>query len=281
MQSNGELKERAKNQLGGQWTLPVLLTLGQAVISIVLGEIEKNIEKSGGNTFALSILTTLITTVISIAFISFYIKLSRDKEMKFNDVLLDGTTLLKGIGIELMKVILQIPIAIVEMLVAGITIFFTVGTKVLSLFSEDTAIKIMNGGNVPIEIVRGVQSIFTPGIIILLILLVIILVIPFMIFNAYTFMSLYILCDDNSKGVWECISTSFRLMKGNVWRYIYMELSFIGWVILGSLPCGIGMLWVVPYMSATQANFYNEILRVNGLNVTNETTIDVINKPEE
>ena len=35
-----------------------------------------------------------------------------------------------------------------------------------------------------------------------------------------------------------------------------MELSFIGWVLLGALACGIGTLFVTPYMEATYAELY-------------------------
>ena len=37
------------------------------------------------------------------------------------------------------------------------------------------------------------------------------------------------------------------------------DLSFIGWMIVGSLCFGIGTLWVTAYMQAAKAQFYRAI----------------------
>ena len=35
-----------------------------------------------------------------------------------------------------------------------------------------------------------------------------------------------------------------------------LDLSFLGWIILGALCCGIGLLFVQPYPEATKAEVY-------------------------
>lgn len=35
-----------------------------------------------------------------------------------------------------------------------------------------------------------------------------------------------------------------------------LDLSFIGWLLLGSLACGMGVLFVNPYVHATHAQLY-------------------------
>ena len=57
----------------------------------------------------------------------------------------------------------------------------------------------------------------------------------------------------------EILTTSFQMMKGNKWRMFCMTMSFVGWILLASLSCGIGMLWVTPYMEASLAAFYKEL----------------------
>lgn len=58
----------------------------------------------------------------------------------------------------------------------------------------------------------------------------------------------------------EAITKSKELMHGNRWRLFCLEISFIGWILLAALlTCGIGMLWVTPYMEAATAAFYREI----------------------
>ena len=48
-------------------------------------------------------------------------------------------------------------------------------------------------------------------------------------------------------------------MNGNKWKLFVLDLSFIGWYIVGMLACGIGTLWVVPYNEAARAEFYQEL----------------------
>ena len=54
----------------------------------------------------------------------------------------------------------------------------------------------------------------------------------------------------------ECITMSRRLMHGYKKQAFLLDLSFIGWYILGSLCCGIGVFFVYPYHYTAEANFY-------------------------
>ena len=66
----------------------------------------------------------------------------------------------------------------------------------------------------------------------------------------------YILAEDPSKGIFECLGESSRLMSGHRWEFFVLELSFIGWWLLAALTLGIGGLWVDPYQKVTETNFY-------------------------
>ena len=35
-----------------------------------------------------------------------------------------------------------------------------------------------------------------------------------------------------------------------------MQVSFIGWIILAAIPCGIGFLWLLPYMQLSYTHAY-------------------------
>ena len=48
-------------------------------------------------------------------------------------------------------------------------------------------------------------------------------------------------------------------MKGNKWRYFYINLSFIPLLLASMLTCYIGLLWLMPYMEATMAAFYLDL----------------------
>lgn len=51
--------------------------------------------------------------------------------------------------------------------------------------------------------------------------------------------SFYVLADDPSKSIRECVDESKFMMKGNKGKYFLLCLSFIGWMILASVPAGI------------------------------------------
>ena len=57
----------------------------------------------------------------------------------------------------------------------------------------------------------------------------------------------------------QSIDESKRIMQGHKAELFVLQLSFIGWVILSSLTCGILLIYVAPYYSAAMTNFYNEI----------------------
>ena len=49
---------------------------------------------------------------------------------------------------------------------------------------------------------------------------------------------------------------SKKTMDGEKWNLFVLGLSFIGWQLLGALMCGVGVLFVTPYVEATFAEFY-------------------------
>lgn len=61
----------------------------------------------------------------------------------------------------------------------------------------------------------------------------------------------------------EALKESERLMKGHKLDYFVLNLSFIGWIILGIFTFGILYFWLIPYMSVTQMNFYNQLKEEN------------------
>ncbi len=52
---------------------------------------------------------------------------------------------------------------------------------------------------------------------------------------------------------------SYNVMRGNTWKYFALNLSFIGWILLGLCTFGIGLFWVMPYYCMTNVNFYYNI----------------------
>ena len=57
------------------------------------------------------------------------------------------------------------------------------------------------------------------------------------------------------------IEESMRLMSGNKMRLFLLDLSFIGWFLLGLITFGIAFLWITPYWNTARAAFYEDLMR--------------------
>lgn len=62
----------------------------------------------------------------------------------------------------------------------------------------------------------------------------------------------------------QAINLSRRITKGYKGSLFWMELSFLGWYLLGAITLGAAYLYVHPYLYTTQAMYY-ELLRQNAL----------------
>lgn len=71
--------------------------------------------------------------------------------------------------------------------------------------------------------------------------------------------AMYILAENPEISGTEAIGKSQVLMRGHKMEYFVLQLSFIGWHLLAILTFGLLYIWLIPYMSATNANFYQSI----------------------
>ena len=91
------------------------------------------------------------------------------------------------------------------------------------------------------------------------------LIVPGVIASYRYKMAIYILCDDPSKSVMQCIRESSRMMKGHKWEFFVLNLSFLLWYIGGCLPM-VGylvQLWSFPYIQTTKAHYYEQLRSCN------------------
>lgn len=85
------------------------------------------------------------------------------------------------------------------------------------------------------------------------------LVIPGIIKGLSYSMATYILADHPEMTARQALNESKRIMDGHKMDLFLLELSFIGWLLLVGITCGIAIIYVGPYMNATMVNFYNSI----------------------
>jgi len=79
--------------------------------------------------------------------------------------------------------------------------------------------------------------------------------------KAYSYrMVPYIVRDNPELSGTEVITRSRQMMDGNKGRAFLLDLSFIGWILLGLITCGLVLvLWTRPYMENTNAALYLEL----------------------
>lgn len=69
----------------------------------------------------------------------------------------------------------------------------------------------------------------------------------------------YLYLDDTQKSVPDIFKESMEMMKGHKGRLFYLQVSFIGWLILCLLTLGVLIVYVGPYMEMTFAEFYRNL----------------------
>ncbi len=74
----------------------------------------------------------------------------------------------------------------------------------------------------------------------------------------------YILADNPYLSPKRAIELSNQMTMGHKGEIFVLELSFLGWYLLGALACGIGVVFVNPYHDSTLAELYIH-LRHNAL----------------
>ena len=71
----------------------------------------------------------------------------------------------------------------------------------------------------------------------------------------------YLLLDFPDYSSKELLKMSWKLMKGNVDRLLYLQVSFIPMTLAGLLSFGIGLLFVLPYQNMTYTLFYLDLIQ--------------------
>ena len=72
-------------------------------------------------------------------------------------------------------------------------------------------------------------------------------------------MSYYVLAENPNMTAREALNVSKRITNGHKMDLFVLSLSFIPWLLLVMVTCGIAAIYVAPYMQLTITNFYHEI----------------------
>ena len=100
------------------------------------------------------------------------------------------------------------------------------------------------------------SSALFPVSVVMLVLAAFACAIPVIIKNIQYSMLSYLLAENPQMGHKRAFELTKAMTTGYKWKLFVLDLSFIGWQILGALCCGIGGLFLAPYIQATKAEAY-------------------------
>ena len=72
-------------------------------------------------------------------------------------------------------------------------------------------------------------------------------------------MTYFLMADDTELGGLQALKESARLMKGNLWRYVKLNLSFVPLLLLSVFTFYIALFWIMPYMEMSMVAFYRDL----------------------
>ncbi len=108
------------------------------------------------------------------------------------------------------------------------------------------------------------------------------------IIKSYSYsMALYILAENKGMSALEAIRQSKEMTEGHKMDLFVLELSFLGWALLGVLTFGIAYIWIIPYMSTTLTNFYRALKPAEAAEAIEvvpellDTPVDAVEEPAE
>lgn len=95
------------------------------------------------------------------------------------------------------------------------------------------------------------------------------------IIKSYSYaMTPYIVKDNPGISADAAIEASRAMMKGHKFDLFYLHLTFLGWGILCLFTCGLGFLWLSPYILTAQADFYQSLLEESAVSSTTTSSTE-------
>ena len=83
------------------------------------------------------------------------------------------------------------------------------------------------------------------------------------IVKSYSYsMMFYVMAENKKIGPQKAMDISKILTQGHKADLFMLDLSFLGWMILCGFSCGIGFIWLLPYMTMTETYAYYDLKRM-------------------
>lgn len=236
---SSEIRANSRKSLEGKWGKCALIMLCYFAISALKSLILMLIPVIG------IIIDLVISIPISYGLVISFIKLKRGEELEYIDFIKDGFS---QFG-EILRVYWQI-----FWKLKGAFILAFISYVFIAIFAILIFLRILTGGFFSSEFGGFTTTVGFIGIVSVLLTTIYLIT-----KGLFYILSSYILYDNPNMSTKEILEESKRVMEGNRARFIGLYLTFIGWAILSLLTCGIGLLWLLPYLHIATIYFYEDL----------------------
>ena len=242
---SSQIRAEARNSLTGKWGKGALLTLVYMIITFIISWVLNLIPVVGG------IVSFVINPVLAFGYLIGFIKLKRGEEVGYVDFFKNGFNQFGKVWGVIGQTILKMIVPVIALIVS--IIIFAIGIGGAAV-----------GGELGLLGVIGIIAYIAALI--------------WVIVKGYSYvLSQYILYDNPDMDSKAIVEKSEELMNGHKWAWFWLPITFIGWVILGTITFGIGLLWVIPYMQVALVIFYENLAG----NTTTSAPVQEETKPED
>lgn len=248
--TNAMHRERARNALAGKWGTMALIVLASFLIQTVVNTLVFNTtgvaSNSTGGRFIDFILNNLVYFALTYGLFYTALRVIRGRNIEVGMILsiFKGEYYIPMLLINLVQYVVQLLVNLLVLL----PILITYGTTIYAGMMFDTVSVTQYQGEMSADILLGL---------LLLVFSLLALLASLLITGVFQF-AVWMKIDRPELGVGSILKESLALMKGRFKQYLFLELSFVGWYIVGTLALGIGLLWVIPYNYVALASFYDQ-----------------------
>lgn len=236
-----ETRRLAREALSGKWGKAALTMLVYTLITGVIRFILKFIPIVG------PIAELVIRIPLTYGLIATLIKIKRGKDTTYIEFFTTGfSNFVNSWKVSLWACLkLIVPIILVIASIAVIALAY--GPWIFNSSTHVNNVVIATKGANPIVAVLGFIALIASSI--------------WLFVESYSYKPIFfMLFDNHDMSAKEIVEESYDIMYGNKWQWFCLEFSFIGWAILAFLTCGIGYLWLVPYMIVAEVVFYEFLI---------------------
>ncbi|WP_437130984.1 DUF975 family protein [Peptostreptococcus russellii] len=232
MPTNKEIKALSRNQLKGKWGILALVNLGVVAVMFLLGY------------YVNGIVAQILCVPLMVGSSKLMLSVANGEELDLNNFIANKTVYIRYLVFTLILALIQMLVGIIFALVSGGVL----------------ATSFMMGGSSIDENIMNLLSQNISSIIILTIVALILMLVMIYIELIYSMTEYIILRDNEDIDAIMSMKYSRMLIKGHLWEFFKLQISFIGWYLLSILTAGIGIIFVNSYVMTSSANFYLELV---------------------